>query len=275
MSTRLHALGFPAAWTAKTAQLLEGLMASKSRRIETAKGSYRLWRSPQGAELWFHAPDRPIARRPAASASVAGAAQAEVQRGSLTVTPFHRGLSNCRLKVGRVMTLDRANPLEGSVMGWLPADKAGGREQVMVIELAPFALSPLRAPPFTTNAQILCAAHAVWAYPSATGYSQMTPGNRRIQFGACTPITESDVPEVKLNYRQSPITLGLATGIVKRSIRHLNPATGEPYYWLLLETRRGSFDVIANPAVVSGDISEGHVAQVCGSFLARLEGTPV
>ena len=43
---------------------------------------------------------------------------------------------------------------------------------------------------------------------------------------------------------------------------------------LLLETRRGTFDVVANPGQVTGDISEGHVAQVCGSFLARLAGTP-
>jgi hypothetical protein len=69
------------------------------------------------------------------------------------------------------------------------------------------------------------------------------------------------------------VTLGLATGVVKRAIRHLNPVTAEPYYWLLLETRRGNFDVVANPDVIEGDISEGHVAQVCGSFLARLEGT--
>ena len=37
---------------------------------------------------------------------------------------------------------------------------------------------------------------------------------------------------------------------------------------------RGTIDVVANPAQVQGDISEGNVAQVLGSFLARLAGTP-
>ena len=115
----------------------------------------------------------------------------------------------------------------------------------------------------------------VWAYKDAATYSRETPGNRRIQAGSISPVTEADVPEVKLSYRQSPITLGLATGTVRRAIRHLNPETREPYYWMLLETKRGTIDVVANPSQVHGDISEGNVAQVCGSFLARLAGTAV
>ena len=139
-----------------------------------------------------------------------------------------------------------------------------------MLELAPFGLRALKPPPFTTTAQIVCFAHAVWAHPNAAAYTANTPVNRRIAVGAFSPITEADVPEVQLNYRNSPVTLGLATGAVRRSIRHVNPVTGQPYYWLLLETRRGTFDVVANSASVTGDISEGNIAQVCGSFLARL-----
>ena len=272
MSTRLHALGFPASWTPRTAELMEWLALEKSRLVRAAKGSYRCWRSPQGAELWFHYPDRPVPRRPGAQP-----AQEQSQPGSriIAVTPFHRGLSSCRIKVGRYLALDRANPLEGSCLAWLPAAGEGGREQVIVLELAPYGLQPLKPPPYATTAQIVCFAHAVWAYPNAQRYSAETPSNRRINMGAFAPVTEADVPEVKLSYRHSPVTLGLVTGTVKRSIRHLNPATNSPYYWLLLETKRGSFDVIANPSQVSGDISEGHVAQVCGSFLARLAGATV
>lgn len=160
-------------------------------------------------------------------------------------------------------------------MAWLPALPGGGREQVIVLELAPYGLQPLRTPPYETTAQIVCFTHAVWAHQDGTAYVRETPENRRILAGSIVPVSEADVPEVKLSYRQSPITLGLATGIVRRAIRHINPATREPYYWMLLETKRGTIDVIANPAQVSGDISEGNVAQVCGSFVARLAGTNV
>ena len=268
MSTRLHALGFPASWTLRTAELLEGIAASRTRDVGAPKGKYRLWRSQAGAELWFHYPD--LAKPKGASPT----AEPTPGHRITAVTPFHRGLSMCKIKIGRILTLDRANPLEGSCLAWLPPASTGGREQVIVLEFAPFALQPLKPAPFTTSAQIVCFAHSVWAFPDVASYSTATPSNRRIQAGSFSPITEADVPEVKLSYRYSPVTLGLATGIVKRSIRHTNPVTGQPYYWLLLETRRGSFDVVANSASVSGDISQGHIAQVCGSFLARLAGTP-
>lgn len=273
MSIRVHALGFPAEWSVATADLLASVAEHKSREVTTRKGRYRVWRSLQGAELWFHdpmpAPPKPTLLRRALTPS-----SDEIVRPRVTaVTPFHRGLSRCEIKIGRFLTLDRSNPLEGSCLAWLPSPATGGREQVIVLELAPFALHDIRTPPYRTTAQIVCAAHAVWAWPDAAAYNARTPSNRRAQVGTFSPVTEADVPEVRLTYRTSPVTLGLTSGTIRRSIRHLNPITGAPYYWLLLETRRGTFDVIASPEVVSGDISEGHVAQVCGSFLARLEGT--
>ena len=273
MSTRLHALGFPEHWTPELLALIETLAATKSRLVGAAKGNYRVWRSTNGAELWFHYPQR--SPRFADRKSAGGGANSPASLRPVSVTPFHRGLSSCPIKVGRYLTLERSNPLEGSCMAWLPPTGPNSQEQVIVLELAPYGLQPQLPPPYQTTAQIVCFAHAVWAYPDSAAYSRATPAGRHIAIGAFNPVTEADVPEVKLTYSSSPITLGLATGIVRRAIRNTNPETNEPYYWLLLETRRGTFDVVANPAQVSGDISEGNIAQVCGSFVARLAGTPV
>lgn len=270
MSTRLHALGFPSEWTPEMLKRIEALAASKSKLVGAARGNYRVWRSQQGAELWFHYPQRPTRERPATDKP-----QAAVDARPVAVTPFHRGLSSCTIKIGRYLSLDRVNPLEGSCMAWLPPPAAGGQDQVVVLELAPYGLQPLRTPPYTTTAQIVCFAHAVWAFSDVKTYSHETPSNRRIAAGSVSPITEADVPEVKLSYKQSPVTLALATGSVRRAIRHINPETREPYYWLLVETKRGAIDVIANPAQVQGDISEGNVVQVCGSMLARMAGAAV
>jgi hypothetical protein len=287
MSLRLHALGFSASWTAETAQFLQALAESSTRRVEAGRGAYRLWRSPAGAELWFHdheaaqpsgAGGLPLSSRPRRYPRAWLTSEQAAPRPSgpvVAITPFHRGLSDCRIRIGRILTLDRADTLEGSCLAWLPAAEPTGREQAIVLELAPFALhEPVRTP-LVTTAQILCCAHAIWSWPNAASYLESTPSNRRIRPGSFSPVTETDVTEVKLTYRSSPITLGLATGVVKRAIRHINSATGQPYYWLLLETRRGTFDVVSSPDVIEGDISEGNVAQVCGSFLARLDGTPV
>lgn len=273
MSIRLHALGFPAQWSPRMLQLVDTLARESSKLVGSAKGNYRVWRSQQGAELWFHLPQR--AARQAEKGSTGSFEDAGSKLRPSAVTPFHRGLSSCQIRIGRYLHVDRANPLEGSCLAWLPASGLGSREQVIVLELAPYGLQPMRTPPHATTAQIVCFAHALWAWPDGAAYARETPSNRRIQLGAFSPVTEADVPEVKLTYASAPITLGLATGHVRRVIRHMNPVTREPYYWLLLETKRGTFDVIANPSQISGDASEGHIVQVCGSFVARLAGTPV
>lgn len=271
MSIRLHALGFPAQWTPDMLSLVDELAQDRSKLVGSAKGNYRLWRSQQGAELWFHFPQR--AARMAEKSSAAGTPQATPASRPIAVTPFHRGLSSCPIRIARYLSIDRANPLEGSCMAWLPPSAPGDREQVIVLELAPYGLQPLRTPPHATTAQIVCFSHALWAHADAAAYDRATPAGRRIQAGTFRPVVEAEVPEVALSYTSSPMTLGLVTGTVRRTIRHLNPVTREPYYWLLLETRRGAFDVVANPTQMSGDASEGSIVQVCGSFVARLAGT--
>lgn len=260
MSTRLHALGFPPAWTADVAFQLRGLV-EQSRIVETQKGTYRHWRSRDGAELWFHYPTRQP-RAPGSDAS-----RIDI------ITPFHRGLSAIKLRIGRVLAMDRANPLEGSCLAWLPKTASGWREQAIVFELVPYARHAFGPQPFKTEAQIVCFAHGLWAFDTTDRYISGTPQNRRIKVGAYVPVAQSDVPEVALTYRNPPVTLGLLTGHVRRAIRFINPVTREPYYWLSLDTQRGLFDVVVNPAVVVGDVSEGNVVQACGSFVARLAKT--
>lgn len=276
MSTRLHALGFPAAWTAEVADQVRAL-AEQGRVVAARKGSYRHWRSRDGAELWFHYP-KVSAPQPAAKGNPAdaGSDSSKQARPAIDIiAPFHRGQSAVKVRIGRVLAMDRANPLEGSCLAWLPKTDDGWREQAIVLELVPFAGHVIEPRPYVTTAQIACFAHALWAFDRAEAYAAQTPQHRRIKLGAYSPMAHTDVPEVAVTYRHPPVTLGLVTGIVRRSIRLTNPATGEPYYWLALETKRGLFDVLVNPAVVQGDISEGNIAQAYGSFLARLEKTTV
>lgn len=276
MSTRLHALGFPAAWTPTVAALLRTL-AAQARAVDVRRGAYRLWRSRDGAELWFHYP-RPrtsdTASKAQPGAATATSPQPQAAQGDI-ITPFHKGQSAVKLRIGRVLAMDRSNPLEGSCLAWLPKTDDGWREQPIVLELVPFARHTIEPMPYMVDAQIACFAHAVWAFDTAEAYVAGTPKHRRLKVGAYSPMTQTEVPEVPLTYRYSPVTLGLVTGRVRRSIRFINPVARAPYYWLALETKRGLFDIIVNPDAVQGDISEGNVAQAYGSFVARFAGTVV
>jgi len=269
MCTRLHALGFPCEWNRENADIIGRLAVEQSRRVACANGDYRVWRSSGGAELWFHYPARQDDRGRKLPAISTDLSNLEA------ITPFHRGQSKVTIRIGRILKLDRANPLEGACLAWLPGSGKRSRDQTFVLELVPFALQPLEEPPFVAEAQLVCFAHALWAYSTVSTYLANTPQNRRIRPGGFAPVSEADVPEVRLTYRYSPITLALVTGVIRQSARLLNLLTGVPYYWLSVETRRGTFDVVANPSQIAGDISTGNIAQVCGSFVGRLAGTEI
>ena len=261
---RLHALGFPCAWESATAAAVARLAVS-SRRIGSCEaGSYTVWRSLDGAELWFHFP-RLAGERP--SAAKPGPPTIE---GLRAITPFHRGLSRVDLVVERRLGLDPTNPLEGSFRARFPAGRPNTADQTLNVEMVPYALQPIARTPVRAAAQIACFAHAVWAFDSTQHYLERTPKHRRLLAGSFGSVTQEEVPDVKLDYVQSVVSLGLMTGTVQRAIRHRNPLTGMSYYWLQLATRRGAFDIIANPLTIEGDISMGQTAQVCGSFVGRL-----
>lgn len=185
------------------------------------------------------------------------------------MTIFHRGQSDIRARIDRSLALSKENPLDGVCLAYLDNLNGRGRPAPFAFEHLGSAADPL-ARPGAARIQITGLAQRIWAYPSEQAYLSATPSKRLIGRGALTMVEPEEVIDAGLTYATKPATLWLVSGVVRRSIRLTNPLTGTSYVWLLLATDRGDIDIIANPAVIRGDISDGHTLQLVASMAGRI-----
>lgn len=262
MCTRLHAIGFACEMDRVTADSIAEMSRSATKTVVCAAGEYRIWRSSAGAELWLHYP-RPVARPGAAPSKPLE--PVDDLRG---LSVYHRGASSLTLRIDSV-TCMKTNPLDGVCLATIEAKKGRGKPAPFTFELLGAAAEQIPRP---TKAKVALTglAHKVWAFPSEQAYMTETPPRRLLGRGALTVVKPEEVPDVKLIYRTKPGTLWLITGTVKRSIRLINPITQAPYVWLSLDTDRGDIDLVANPAVIEGDVSSGHTLQTLAAMVGRV-----
>ena len=185
------------------------------------------------------------------------------------MTIFHRGASDIKVRLDRRMAISKQNPLDGVCLAYLDDLKGGGRPAPFVFEQVGFAADPFSSA-IQARVQILGLAHKVWAYPSERDYLAATPAKRLVGRGALTMVEPEEVADAGLVYKTKPATLWLVTGLIRRSIRMTNPLTGTSYAWMLLATDRGEIDLVANPAVIDGDISVGHTLQTVATMVGRI-----
>lgn len=272
MCTRLHAIGFPCEIDRRTAAFIAGAASSPRRRVTCAGGEYRIWRSPAGAEIWLHYPDRDQGRtRPAT-----GVARGDSSPKTLDpiddlagLSVVHGGKSDVRMRLVRTISTATANPLDGAAIAMLGSRRPQDKPIPFTFELLGYGAERVGRP-VDVRVQVTALAQRVWGYPTEAAYLAATPSRRLIGRGGVADVTPGDLPDVPLVYRPKPGSLWLATGDVVKSMRLINPVTQAPYYWINLATDRGTFDLIASPDAIEGDISDGHVVQALVSVTGRI-----
>lgn len=271
MCTRLHAIGFACEIDRQTAGFIAEAAVSARRRIATPSGEYRIWRSSAGAEIWFHYADRlhakPVNGAPNDARPASSGFDPIANLSGMSIV--HGGTSDVRLRLVRALATSPKNPLEGLAIGSLGSTRPSERPLVFTFELLGFAQERI-ASPITARVQLTALAQRVWAYPYEQDYLAETPSHRLIALGAVADVTADDLKDLKLIYQPRPGSLWLLTGSVTRSMRMINPVTSVPYYWMSVSTDRGCFDVIANPGVIQGDISNGHIVQAVVTVTGRI-----
>jgi hypothetical protein len=273
--TRLHAIGFPCEVDRQTAKFIADVAASAKRRVASSQGEYRIWRSPAGAEIWLHYADTARSRPAAAGVWETGAAPKpfDAIEDLSGMSVVHGGTSDVRMRLVRAIATSSKNPLDGLGIGTLASKRPEDRPIVFTFELLGFALERI-ARPTEVRVQLTALAQQVWGYPSEAAYLAETPGRRLIARGAVADVAPADLADLQLIYQPKSGSLWLLTGDVIQSMRLINPVTSAPYCWISLATDRGNFDVVANPSIIQGDISDGHVVQALVSVTARLLKRP-
>lgn len=219
-------------------------------------GEYRIWRSRSGAELWFHA-------------GAASNGETEI----LGLTPFFEGQSEVRLKLTQAVHRPGDNPLEGAFYGWVSPDETGEGDYPLVFDAVDFAAQGALPLPRIETVRIAGFAREVKAFATETEYFAANAGETGPRFAAKSFIpmglfaAAAKDDSGANDEMKTPSSHALLTGRVLEHRMLANETTNRPFHWMLVESLSATYDVLADPGIVQGEIVPGGTVEaVCWLF---------
>lgn len=241
MPSHLSSIGLPVSEKAEFAALADRI-GPLANPIEVPHGTYWRWSSECGAEMWL---------------------QANTDNELVGMTPFFSGKARIRIRLTDRVARPRDNSLEGAFHAWADPDdndsETGAYPFVFdVIDYCQYSDVSL---PTVVDAQIAAFAHEVSVYPTLDAYNASRMGELKFASQSFIP-SGLFSPEGKAT--EPPDSMAIFTGHVVVTETKTNSLTGVEYYWALVETLGGSFDVVFDPELCDTAPVVGGV--ISGSF---------
>ena len=261
MASNLSTIGFS---FADEASFQAAMLQCASEAIAGLKchgGEYRIWRSRSGAELWFH---------------IGPAHNGETEIHGLT--PFFEGQSEIALKITGPVNRPGDTAFEGAFYGWVAPDETGEGNYPLVFDAVDYAAQAAASWPAVRKVRISGFARELTAYANDAAYLNASDGDGdpRLAAQSFIPIglfaaaqADPDAETLAKSSVTPPSSNALLTGRVRDHRLYTNEQTAEPFHWLLVESLDATFDIIADPAVVNGEILAGGTIEVTCLLFGR------
>lgn len=264
MASNLSTIGFVAEDDAHLAAHLQRCAQNVIDVIDCPAGTYGLWRSRSGAELWFHM-IRPDGRD---VTEISG------------YCPFFEGESEVLLKLTERMKRPFDGPFEGLFVGWVAPDDTGEGSYPVVFEAVDSNAVEMIELPAVVTARLSAFARSLVAYPDEAAFLAREGNAFTIAPQAFLPTGllaqatrgDGDADDATSGNGDAgpPPPTAMLTGIVRSHAIRQNEATGATFHWLMVESYDATFDIVADPEVVSGPIAEGAIVEVTATMFGRL-----
>jgi hypothetical protein len=243
MPSQFSSIGFTVSSGGDLAALASQV-ADKADRIVTAHGEYLRWAPPSGEQLWL---------------------QITSKGDAMGMNPHFAGQASMRIGVEARVARPAQTPLDGAFLAWAnpPDGEAGQSRAESRSGDYPFAFDcpdaarHLELPlPAVVTAQIAAFAQQVSLYESPGAYAaspdaQAARGTRSfIPSGLISPAGEPVIP---------PESHALIAGHVVDASPRTNSVTGAHYWWALVDTVGGTFDVVIDPHLLLEQPRAGNV----------------
>lgn len=259
MASNFSTIGFPFDNEEQFRETMLARAAEAREQIPCAPGQYGIWRSRSGAEIWFH-----FGQGPDGTTEISGLA------------PFFEGKSEVPLGLSQTFTKPDDNPFEGILIGYVNPQE-GGQDGTypLAFDAVDFALSSGATIPGVYHARISAFSREVSVYPDADAYhaANNEPDKPAFAAQAFIPIglfaVDQDGPGAD-GSNPGPTTTAFFTGKILEHNTFTNEATGNDFEWMLVETLDATIDVLADPAVVTGQIADGAIVKVIAVLFGRL-----
>ena len=256
MASNLSAIGFVFDDAESFQETMLRLAPEAVERLGCEAGDYSIWRSHTGAEIWFHLPLLGTEDR---AQDIAG------------LTPFYEGLAEIEIEVAERVNRPDDNGFEGAFTAQVRDPDSDDYAYPITFDAVDFSAHAARELPFGTAARITGFARHVRAFADEAAYAsdRSGPGSEiALAPRAFIPVGQlEDAPD-----DAPPASTALLTGRVVEH-RHLtNEVTGRQFHWMLVESLAASFDVVADPDSVTGEIVAGGTVEVGCVLIGRLIG---
>jgi hypothetical protein len=237
MPSQFSTIGFTIT-SAEDLAALASRAAENAERISTPPGEYLKWAPPSGEQLWL---------------------QITPEGDAMGMNAHFAGKSSVRIAVEARVARPSHTPLDGTFLAWAnPSGGAGIAGDYPFVFDCPDAATHGDLPlPSTVTAQVAAFAQHVSVYSSAAAYvssqaaqGMSSPSRSFIPSGLMSP---DGAP------RDPPEPHALIAGHVLEAASRVNTISGLPYWWALVESVGGTFDVVIDPALLTEAPRPGNV----------------
>jgi hypothetical protein len=241
--------------------LMQRLAGSARERLASDPGDYSIWRSLTGAEVWFH---------------VTGTRETDGQLQDHEIigfTPFFEGMSDVDIEIDAGFQRPGENPFEGAFRAWVAPDPANGLGvHPIVFDCVDFAVHRNRELPIRCHAKLTAFARSITAYADENDYHDCQPEGRKQAARSFVPLglQGSGSTGMPPDHDDAPASNAVLTGAVVEHRLMSDPNGGAPFHWLLVDSLGATFDVVADPSVVTGTILEGSTVEIACVMFGRL-----
>jgi len=235
--SQFSAIGFTVS-SGEDLAALASRVAERASTVNAHAGQYLKWAPPSGEQLWL---------------------QVKHNGDAMGMNPHFEGKSSVRVAVEARVVRDVHTPLDGTFLAWAnpPAGAASGGDYPFAFDCPDAATHDTLTLPATRIAQIAAFAQTISVYESRTVYDAaqaaqgLSFGSRSfIPSGLIAPNGEPVVP---------PESHALIAGEVLEAEERRNAVTGQAFWWALVDTVGGTFDVVIDPALLNLPINAGNV----------------
>lgn len=258
MASNLSSVGFAFANAEEFQKKMIELAADAVERVDCVAGDYSIWRSRTGAEIWFHLP---MLGTEDNAQDIAG------------LTPFYEGKSEVAVEVTTREKRPDDNDFEGALTAQAISPEGGEHAYPLTFDAVDFSAHADRTLPFKATARIVGFARALRAFANDEDFATEGGSSDGAGIGlaprAFIPLGQFAELE-DCDSRAPPESTALLTGRVLEHRRLTNEATGADFHWLLVESFAATYDVVADPEIVTGEIVAGGTVEVGCVLIGRL-----